>query len=375
MMNSSMRRYISALTEDKLMNILKKYSLDSVFVIHGVNSYKICGAEQVFSSVFKKLSISVVHFSQFTENPLWSDIQIGIETCRKLKPSLIIGIGGGSALDTAKLIRFFCSYTGTPFSFSQEKELIPLILFPTTAGSGAEATHFAVCYIDSIKYSVANEAMLPTDYYIDPAFTYSSSPYLTACTGFDAFAHAVESYWSINSTVESRRYAKQALEYIYPNLISCIYNPTKSLRKKLAYGAHLAGKAINISFTTAAHAYSYGITTGLGIPHGHAVAYTFAYFFELNSGVSEKNCCDVRGVDFVKKRMIELCTLLSLKEEDCFLKLTDYINNVFQCNQAWRKPTEEEMTKIFSSVNMERLRNNPVSVETPPPRNKMHRFS
>lgn len=338
--------------------------------MHGKQSYRSCGAEKLFSTVFHKLHIYSYDFTDFTANPKWTDTQKGLTVCKKQKPSLIIGVGGGSVLDMAKLIRFFYSYTGTPTSFSREKKLVPLLLFPTTAGTGTENTHFAVCYIDDIKYSVTHKAMLPNDYYIDPIFTYSSSPYLTACTGFDALAHAIESYWSINSTEKSRKYAKEAIRYIYPNLLKCIYQPTKHVRKKLVYGAHLAGKAINTTFTTAAHAYSYGITTRLGIPHGHAVAHTFAYFFELNANISEVNCSDARGAAFVQERIKELCALLHFDQADCFFKLSNYIDEVFKCSRTCKKITEDEIDKIFSLVNLERLKNNPVIVREHPLKEK-----
>lgn len=132
--------------------------------------------------------------------------------------------------------------------------------------------------MNNIKYSVTDKEISATESFIDYTFTLTASPYLTACTGLDALAHAIESYWSIKSTDESRGFAIQAIQYIYPNLLKCITEPTEYTRKQLAIGAHLAGKAINISFTTAAHAYSYGITTYLHLPHGHAVACTLPYF-------------------------------------------------------------------------------------------------
>lgn len=358
------------LTEKKLETLLKKYDLTSVFIVHGYKSYEQCGIKKIFDSVLKKMGIKAAFFSDFTEDPNWEEAQQGISLAKTMNPSLVIGIGGGSTLDMAKLIRFFYSHTGTPLSFKKIKHSIPLLLFPTTAGTGSEATHFAVCYMNNIKYSVTDKEISATESFIDYTFTLTASPYLTACTGLDALAHAIESYWSIKSTDESRGFAIQAIQYIYPNLLKCITEPTEYTRKQLAIGAHLAGKAINISFTTAAHAYSYGITTYLHLPHGHAVACTLPYFFKLNAEVSDKTCVDSRGTKFVSDRIDELCSLLDIPKHDCFSFWIDYINSLFMYKNIL-EPTDADIEKIVKSVNLDRLANNPVKVTVPPPIKKL----
>ena len=118
------------------------------------------------NSVFLRLGCEVVEFCDFDKNPKMEDLEKGIELLNDSGSSLVLAIGGGSVLDMAKLIRFFFSYSGdkTGNSFRKEQDLLPLIVLPTTAGTGSEATHFAVLYKDNIKYSVAHETyyqMLP----------------------------------------------------------------------------------------------------------------------------------------------------------------------------------------------------------------------
>ena len=269
-------------------------------------------------------------------------------------------------MDVAKLIRFFYSNTGTPAAFSKNSDLLPLILFPTTAGTGSEATHFAVCYMDGLKYSVADESILPTEAYIDYRFTLTASPYLTACSGFDALSQAIESYWSVKSTKASRTYAAEAIRLIYPNLKKCVFMPSEFEREQLAIGSNFSGRAINISFTTAPHAYSYGITTYMNLPHGHAVACTLPYFFELNTNVSEMNCVDDRGVEFVKNIMQDLCTLLGTSTDSCFSFLSSFVSSVFSSKKI-SIPSKVALEKIIASVNMVRLSNNPVKILEHPP--------
>ena len=361
------------LSNKNLETILIKYNLASVLIVHGSKSYKLTGAERLFSEVFTDLNIEPSFFSDFTENPNWVDIQQGVSYCKKIEPTLILGIGGGSAMDVAKLIRFFYSNTGTPAAFSKNSDLVPLILFPTTAGTGSETTHFAVCYMDGLKYSIADESILPTEAYIDYRFTLTASPYLTACSGFDALSQAIESYWSIKSTKDSRAYVAEAIKLIYPNLEKCVFMPSEFEREQLAIGSNFSGRAINISFTTAPHAYSYGITTYMNLPHGHAVACTLPYFFELNMNVSDENCMDSRGVDFVRRRMDELCLSLGITLKDCFLSLIRYINLLFM-NKKIVPPSVDIIREILKSVNVERLGNNPVKILQPPPIGELFDF-
>lgn len=95
------------LTEKKLETLLKKYDLTSVFIVHGYKSYEQCGIKKIFDSVLKKMGIKAAFFSDFTEDPNWEEAQQGIRLAKTMNPSLVIGIGGGSTLDMAKLIRFF----------------------------------------------------------------------------------------------------------------------------------------------------------------------------------------------------------------------------------------------------------------------------
>lgn len=359
-----MNEFCSLSSNDIAAQIATFSKTKRVFLVHGKNSFTRCGAESLFTAAAEAAKAAPIHFTDFSDNPKWEDAQKGVALFTESNADCIMGIGGGSVLDTAKLIRFFSSYSGTPDKslYTKQKDIPPLVLFPTTAGTGSEATRFAVCYVNGTKYSVLHEDIFPTKSCVDAVFTHSASPYVTACTGFDAFAQAVESYWSVNSTEESRHYAKEAIRHIYSSLPECVAHPTAELREKMARGAHLAGKAINISFTTAPHAYSYGITTLLGLPHGHAVACTFPYFFGVNLNVTEANCADPRGVRFVKDRMGELCALLGVGEEEAATKMSRYRDEIFSAAGKSVVLQKETFQQIKQTVNQQRLSNNPVKI-------------
>ena len=147
------RVYLGNSSSDELFSILQKFSPSKLFLLRGKESYKYCGAEMALNSVFLRLGCEVVEFCDFDKNPKMEDLEKGIELLNDSGSSLVLAIGGGSVLDMAKLIRFFFSYSGdkTGNSFRKEQDLLPLIVLPTTAGTGSEATHFAVLYKDTIK--------------------------------------------------------------------------------------------------------------------------------------------------------------------------------------------------------------------------------
>lgn len=350
------------LTTSKLISILSPYKDKNVFIVHGKGSYNSCGAKKLFDDAFKQLNCKVLEHFDFTENPKWEEIKAEREVYNSFVPDLVIAVGGGSVIDTAKLIRFFSGTSETPESYNKEtKPNVPLFAFPTTSGTGSEATHFAVCYVNGKKYSVDSKNILPDQVFVDYRFTLNNPKYLTACTGLDALGQAIESYWSVKSTFESRRYAIKAIKMIYPNLLSCVNNQDPKSRAKISEGSYYAGKAINISYTTAPHAFSYGITSKYGLPHGHAVALSLPYFFEYNSKVNESNCNDIRGAKFVQKRIHKLTKLLGIKES-AKKELTAYINSILQKEDItdWFEQNKAELSK---SVNLQRLTNNPVKVE------------
>ena len=194
---------INCITDFKA--ILEEYSPHKVFLVRGKKSYQLCGAEQVINDVLNDFTPEVMSFYDFEENPKIEDVEKGLSLLVEFNPDIIIAFGGGSVLDISKLIRFFYSYEGEPTGneFEKKRELLPLLALPTTAGTGCEATHFAVMYQDKVKYSVEHDDMLPNYAFVYPPFTYKNPPYLTACTGFDALAQGIEAYWNVNATKES----------------------------------------------------------------------------------------------------------------------------------------------------------------------------
>ena len=340
--------------------ILKKFNPKRIFLVRGKKSYHLCGAEKVINDTLKDFSSEVLLFCDFEENPKIEDVKKGLSILEKFNPDIIIAIGGGSVLDISKLIRFFHSYEGeeTGNKFEQKCPLIPLLALPTTAGTGCEATHFAVMYKDKVKYSVEHDDILPDFAFVYPPFTYNNPSYLTACTGFDALAQGIEAYWNVNATVESDEYAMKAIQLLWPNLPLAVNSPTEEVRNKVSEGAYWAGRAINITKTTAPHAFSYPFTTYFGYPHGHAVALTFPFFFDLNC--NKMNNSNVYIDDKIKywRKIDILENLLGIPNEKELEMLMKYVNKIFS-----KRPKINSFDAYLKLVNLQRLKNNPIILD------------
>jgi len=191
------------------------------------------------------------------------------------------------------------------------------------------------------------------------------TPYLTAVSGFDAFCQAIESYWSVNSTPESKKSAGRAISIIVDNIEEAVKTPNSSVRKKMAEAANLAGKAINITKTTAPHAVSYTLTAHFGIPHGQAVGLTLGEFLVFNSQVSDIDVSDPRGASYVKKSIDEICELMNAKDpESARMSIQNLMMSVGLEISLKELNIFGKMNHnlIVKNVNPERLSNNPRQV-------------
>ena len=349
--------FIGTASIEKLLPVLQKYAPNHIFLVRGKKSYEISGAKAAINELLTVLDCNITEFYDFEENPKIEDLRRGLSLLRQSHSSLIIGIGGGSVLDMSKLLRFFYSYSGeeTGTFFKKECELLPLVALPTTAGTGSEATHFAVLYKDKVKYSVEHDDILPDVAIVYPPFTYNNPKYLTACTGFDALAQGIEAYWNVNATKESDEYAERAIKLLWSNLPLAVNSPTNLVRDKVSEGSYWAGRAINITKTTAPHAFSYPFTTYYGYPHGHAVALTFPFFFRLNTSLIEKLEKDIDKTLY----SLKINLLMSLIESN-YTILDEYLSNIMLVKKQFL--SKNDIDSVFSGVNETRLVNNPINI-------------
>ena len=259
-------------------------------------------------------------FNAFTPNPRCEEVADAILAAADHSADAVIAIGGGSCLDVAKVAAMGARVPGLAGAIargevSPPEETLPIIAAPTTAGTGSEATHFAAVYIGQKKISVGDPRMRPGSVILDARLHRSMPALLAAQTGCDALGQALESIWAVGSTPDSVACASAAAERIAKGLVSSVTAGEIAARREMMVGAHLAGRAIDISKTTAAHALSYQLTQRFGIAHGHAVALTLGHIGAWNAGVTDDDCADPRGAADVRARVSLTASLLGVSPE------------------------------------------------------------
>ncbi|MGB6042618.1 MAG: phosphonoacetaldehyde reductase [Pirellulales bacterium] len=357
--------YVEPGAINQVPRILDRLGVESVFLVHDPVAYAVSGAEAILESIWGERVVQ--RFSDFEVNPRLPDVEEGIRRFRGGSYEAVVAVGGGSALDVAKLVSVIGVHERPPVDLIRGAEQIttdgpPLIAIPTTSGTGSEATHFAVCYVDQAKYSVAHPYLLPEYALVDPDLTHSLPPRQTAASGLDAFAQAVESFWSVGATESSLEFATEALQLSLDSLQDAVHRPDAKSRAGMSKAAHLAGKAINISKTTAPHAISYTITKQFGVPHGMAAALTLAPVLRFNAEVTPADCNDPRGAEHVKDRLQQLSRLLGCDDlcdaQDKITALVQSVGGPVRLQEVG-VTTDQQVELIASHVNAERLANNP----------------
>jgi alcohol dehydrogenase class IV len=357
------KEYVGRGSIKNLTEELERFKARRIFLVTARDSHASCGARIELECLLRNYEL--VKFSA-SPNPTFEKAMLGAKLFAKAGCDLIIAVGGGSAIDVAKSINAFQSHFGKELALATGMQsithnLAPMMAIPTTAGTGSESTHFAVIYVDGKKYSLADPGLLPDVAIVDAVYTDSLPPYITACVGFDALSQSIESYWAAGASEESRKYASQAIELLIENLVEAVTNGGVIARDKMMHGSHLAGKAINISKTTAPHALSYSITTEFGLPHGHACALTLGGFFTLNESLGDKATCGSKQ-EFLSK-MQQLYNYLgvnsAIQARELWYSLMKACRLEFQLS-AIGILSPANIDKIIAEVNLERLENHPV---------------
>ncbi len=279
-----MKEYIDVDAKSAMSDIISREKPRSILLFTGGRSYEHSPLKTYFDHLVEDLAIT--RYSEFNSNPNHDDLVKAVNALGFEKPDLIVAMGGGSVMDFAKLVNIYLenqeALNRDVLTATKLKSAAPMVMIPTTSGSGSEATNFMVLFKNGWKHSLVCPYLKIEYVIVDPRLTYSLSPRQTAISGIDALCQAIESLWARSGTDESRKYARQALELLYPNIRKAVSHPDEHNRRAMSVGANYAGKAINISKTTGPHAFSYYLTEKLDIPHGEAVAINFELFIDLN---------------------------------------------------------------------------------------------
>lgn len=319
--------------------------------------------KNMYNNIISKNNIvdtfDFVLFTSFSPNPKYEEVVEGVRRFKENECEMIIAIGGGSAIDVAKCIKLFCNLDDSKNYLHQQfnDSKIPLIAIPTTAGTGSESTKFAVIYYNAEKQSITHESIVPDYAILDSTLLNTLPLYQKKCTLTDALCQAIESWWSINSTNESKQYSKLAVEGIIKNY-QLYLNGDVSAAKSIMLASNFSGRAINITQTTAPHAMSYKITSLYSIPHGHAVGLCLPVVWKFMITNLDK-CIDKRGIDYLTNTFNEIAfTLGHANVESAIIDLSNMLETL-----GLEYPITSNSQDIFilaESVNITRLSNNPI---------------
>ncbi|QDV70684.1 Aldehyde-alcohol dehydrogenase [Rosistilla carotiformis] len=351
----------------QVAQIVHRLAAQRIMMVVDRAAYDASGAAAVLQPILETLDVS--WFCDFELNPKLADVQRGVDQARAFAPDLVIALGGGTAIDLGKLISSLSHQDASPREIVTGQASIgragtPLLAIPTTSGTGSEATHFAVAYVGHDKYSIADDSLLPRYTIVDAQLTYSLPATITAATGLDAFCQAIESIWAVGSTDESIGYAVAAGRFALQHLVAATHDPTPADRLGMCRAAHLAGRAINISKTTASHALSYPLTSLHEIPHGIAVAMTLSPMLAYNAQVSDSDCTDPRGAEAVRRRIAIIVELLEAADVADACQRIEAFFAELGCPSSLAEAgicDDQALRQIVDSVNTQRLSNNPRS--------------
>jgi alcohol dehydrogenase class IV len=247
--------------------------------------------------------ISVTIFDDVVADPPSHVIESAAALCRDRKIELVLSIGGGSALDTAKLVAYLAKspdHLDDIYGVGLAKgQRLPLILVPTTAGTGSEVTPIAIVTTPTTeKKGVVSPRLIPDWAVLDPELTLGLPPHVTVATGIDAMVHAIEAYTSkVKKNPMSDQLARQALTLLSANIRRvCKDGRDLEARSQMLLGSMLAGMAFANAPVAAVHALAYPIGAIFHVPHGLSNALVLPHVLEFNLPAAEALYAELAGI-------------------------------------------------------------------------------
>ena len=337
--------------------------IEAILTRHGARRPMLVCGKTSFRSLapyaeYKRLEeLAAVVYSDFSPNPQYSEVVRGVSLYREAECDAIIAVGGGSAMDTAKLIRAYAPMAGADFLCTPFLPLShPMIAIPTTAGSGSESTRFAVIYHNEDKHSLADPCLLPDYAVLDERTLYTLPDYQKRCTLSDALSQAIESYWARAATDESRALAKEAMILMIKNYRAYLAGDEASA-SRVMHASNLSGQAINITLTTAAHAMSYQLTGVYNVPHGRAVFVCLPFIFAYMLTAPDLT-------EATSAILSEIAAALGYETSEEAVRALIALNaELF--SHVPISPDPARIPAFAKNMNPDRLKNTPVSLPTP----------
>ncbi len=267
---------------------VKNRGVKKVLVVAGKGVIGAGLADPVEASL-KTARVKYALFDRVEPDPQYEIIADCVDMIKNEKASLVIGLGGGSAMDIAKASAVMAENSGSIEEYFGVNLVpcpgLPTIMIPTTSGSGSEVTPIAILSDEEekLKKGIVSPYLFPSAGILDPEMTLGLPPHVTAATGMDALIHAIEAYTSVNATGMTDMFCERAIKLIYRNLRSAYARGDNlSAREAMMEGALLAGIGFANAGVTAVHAFAYPIGAEFHIPHGVANTLMLPHVLRFN---------------------------------------------------------------------------------------------
>jgi alcohol dehydrogenase class IV len=318
----------------------------SVLLVTGERSWEAVSKIRLYSGFFDKYYPTRVSIG--TVVPELDNLIEIVKRFRDDKPDAIVAIGGGKIIDSAKVIAGLISCkSGDPVSNISKGvvgDYVPkIVAMPTTAGSGSEATSFAVVYHKGKKMSYNNEKLVPEEVIFSVDAVKMQPRNVLVSSALDATCQAIESIWAISATESSKKMAFESLRTIWRHMKGGLSEDCEA--EDLIRAANLSGRAINISKTTGPHALSYGLTMVLDVPHGIAVSLLMSGFLKRHQDLPV---------------MEEICKVIGFPASEAWIEMLQSVKPSLEI--VTEEINHDTVEELVSWVNEERMSNNPIPI-------------
>jgi phosphonate metabolism-associated iron-containing alcohol dehydrogenase len=354
---------------------LNEYTHYERVILVTSKTFRLNGLVDKIAEIFKEKLIYVL--DDVITNPDLQLLDKQLLLIRSKNADLIISLGGGSCIDTAKVLAFMLSspkefslnlyLADQSFFFSNKSP--PIIAIPTTSGTGSEVTPFATVwdFADCKKYSICNNEIYPNTAILDPELTYNLPKDITISTGLDAVSHALESVWNKNANPITLALASKSLSMSLPSIRKLKQSLNNlEARADIMQASLLAGLAISRTRTALAHSISYPLTTDFALPHGIASSFALSSVLKFNLAVDDgrlENLAKYLDYKTPSAMANDIDNLMSdLSVNDIFFRYVPNVKSVTNLVERMYDParannnirnvtTQDIRTIIFSSLN------------------------
>lgn len=364
----------------ELTAIVRSMELDRILIVSD-NGIRDAGHLERVAALVRESAGGVTVYDEVNENPTTLDAADCAAVARAARVQAIVGVGGGSSLDTAKACNFLVTQGGEMRDFQgfgkASRPMLPFVAVPTTAGTGSECQSYALIGDPNTheKMACGDLKAMARTVILDPDLTESQPFRVAACSGIDALAHALESAVALNGNAFSETFASRAFGLLESG-IPVVFNdsPEPGGRRSMLLGASFAGLAIENSMLGSAHAGANPLTAEFGVTHGHAVGLLLPHVIRFNAAVPsaaevyarlaretrvarEDDQLDV-AVERLRQRVEELYSLSGLPRRlsDCGVSAGDIEKLATKAAEQWTarfnpRPAEvKDFIELYSAA-------------------------